>query len=63
MPTVCAVVTMVPEVGANARRWLVDFAEQTCLCPWVGMLGDYPGSHRGETQNGAPSVGHLVNER
>lgn len=64
MPTVSAIVTTVPEVGPNARRWLVDCAvvQRAGSCPWVVMLGDYPGFHGGEAQNGAPSAGHLVNE-
>lgn len=65
MPTVSAIVTTVPGVGPNVRRWLVDSAvvQWAGSCPRVVMLGDYPGSHRGEAQNGAPSAGHLVNER
>lgn len=65
MPTVTAIVTIVPGVGANARRWRADFAvvRQAGSCPWVVMLGDYSGSYRGEALNRAPSAGHLVNER
>lgn len=64
MPTVTAIVTIVPEEAANARRCLAESAvvQRASSCPWVMMLCDYSGSQRGEALSRASSAGHLVNE-
>lgn len=64
MPTVTAIVTIVPEEAANARRCLAESAvvQRGSSCPWVMMLCDYSGSQRGEALSRASSAGHLVNE-
>lgn len=64
MPTVTAIVTIVPEEAANARRCLAESAvvQRGSSCPWVMMLCDYSGSQRGEALSRASSAGHLVNK-